>query len=107
MTGREHVAQGLPPVDLGRFPAHAVPRSTVLYRAHGAGMGPWWFGNDGRGRIDLADPHGTCYTSLDADSAVRERLGPVLAGRSTVPRRTRSNNACREMPSHATSPVVS
>jgi hypothetical protein len=85
VTGREHVAQGLPPADLGGFPPHPVVAATVLYRAHGAGLGPWWFGNDGGGRFDLADPHGTCYTALDADSAVRERLGPVLAGRSTVP----------------------
>ena len=88
VTGREHLAQGLPPAepgDLAGFPAFPVVPATVLYRAHGAGLGPWWFGNDGGGRFDLPAPHGTCYTALDADSAVRERLGPVIGGRNSMP----------------------
>jgi hypothetical protein len=103
VTGREHVAQGPPPADLAGFPSHPVVPATVLYRAHGAGLGPWWFGNDGGGRFDLAAPHGTCYTALDADSAVRERLGPVLGGRTAVPESTLADTVVSRL--HVPEPV--
>ena len=88
MTGRETVAQGLPPSSLDGFPARAFDTGAVLFRAHLAERAPWWFGNDGGGRFDLTAPEGTCYTALDAVSAVRERLGPVLGSRAALPETT-------------------
>lgn len=88
MTGRETVAQGLPPSSLEGFPPRRVDTGAVLFRAHLAERSPWWFGNDGGGRFDLPAPRGTCYTALDAVSAVRERLGPVLGSRAALPETT-------------------
>lgn len=88
MTGRETVAQGLPPSTLDGFPARALSTGAVLFRAHHGDRSPWWFGNDGGGRFDLPAPQGTCYTALDATSAVRERLGPVLGSRAALPEST-------------------
>ena len=85
MADREQVVQGPPPDDLEGFPTTTVGTPIDLFRCHRADLGPWWFGNDGGGRFDLAAPRGTCYLALDAESAVRERLGPVLGGRSAVP----------------------
>lgn len=85
MTSRQRQAQGLPPATLEQFPAQEVGDGTDLFRAHLAELGPWWFGSDGGGRFDLPAPAGTCYVALDAESAVRERLGPVLGGRSALP----------------------
>jgi hypothetical protein len=88
VTGRETVAQGLPPSSLDGFPWRSLDTGAVLFRAHLAERAPWWFGNDGGGRFDLPAPQGTCYTALDAASAVRERLGPVLGSRSALPEST-------------------
>lgn len=55
-----------------------------MHRAHLAANGPWWFGSQG-GRFDLDRPRGTCYLATSAIAAVRERLGPVLARRATLP----------------------
>jgi hypothetical protein len=85
VTSRERSAQGPPPASLAGFPAHLVDTRTELFRAHGAELGPWWFGNDGSGRFDLPSPRGTCYVALDPLSALRERLGPVLGGSQAVP----------------------
>jgi hypothetical protein len=82
------VAQGLPPSSLIGFPARALDTGAEVFRAHQADRAPWWFGNDGGGRFDLAAPQGTCYTALDAVSALRERLGPVLGGRAALPEST-------------------
>ena len=57
----------------------------TLFRAHTAGLGPWWFCSDGSGRFDLPAPAGTCYVATSAVAAVRERLGVVLGGAATVP----------------------
>jgi hypothetical protein len=88
VRSRERVAQGLPPASLDGFPSRTLEVATDLFRAHAAPHGPWWFGNDGGGRFDLPAPRGTCYTALDGESAVRERLGPVLGGRSQLPEST-------------------
>ena len=85
MTSRERTALGPPPASLDGFPAYLVDTDTDLFRAHGAGLGPWWFGSDGTGRFDLPAPRGTCYTALDPLSALRERLGPVLGTSQAVP----------------------
>ena len=85
MAGRERVVQGLPPSSLAGFPTRALDGRTTLFRAHLAARSPWWFGNDGGGRFDLTSPQGTCYTALDGEAAVRERLGPILGGRSELP----------------------
>lgn len=85
MTGRERSAQGLPPASLAGFPAYPIGVETDLFRAHTETLGPWWFGTDGGGRFDLPDPRGTCYVALDALSALRERLGPVLGPSQSVP----------------------
>ncbi|WP_162259396.1 RES family NAD+ phosphorylase [Phycicoccus sp. Soil803] len=85
MTGRERTALGPPPASVAGFPAYSVGEGTDLFRAHGRGLGPWWFGNDGTGRFDLRTPRGTCYVALDPLSALRERLGPVLGGSQAVP----------------------
>ncbi|MEO6412211.1 MAG: RES family NAD+ phosphorylase [Pedococcus sp.] len=85
MTARERTALGPPPTSLAGFPAYLVDTGTDLFRAHGAELGPWWFGSDGSGRFDLPAPRGTCYTALDPLSALRERLGPVLGPSQAVP----------------------
>ena len=85
MTSRERVAQGPPPADLTGFPTCRVEVSTDLFRAHDASLGAWWFGSDGGGRFDLAEPRGTCYLAYDPESAVRERIGPVLGSAAAVP----------------------
>lgn len=85
MAARETPAQGPPPASLTGFPTRAVTGLTDLFRAHDAQRSPWWFGNDGGGRFDLPSPRGTCYAALDAESALRERLGPVLGARAQLP----------------------
>jgi hypothetical protein len=85
MTARERTALGPPPASLAGFPAYSVGVETDLFRAHASDLGPWWFGNDGSGRFDVATPRGTCYLALDPLSALRERLGPVLGGSQAVP----------------------
>jgi hypothetical protein len=52
----------------------------VLYRAHHGQRRPWWFASSLSGRFDLPEPAGTCYLATDATAALRERLGPTLAG---------------------------
>jgi len=85
MSAREQVAQGGPPPSLAGFPTCALTTATELYRAHREDRGPWWFGSDGSGRFDLPEPRGACYAALDAPSALRERVGPVLAAARAVP----------------------
>jgi hypothetical protein len=79
------VAQGPPPADLSGFPSYRVEVSDDLFRAHSSSLGAWWFSSDGGGRFDLPPPRGTCYLALDPESAVRERLGPVLGSGDAVP----------------------
>lgn len=84
---RDVPAQQGPPADLDGFPEHRTPSGTMLHRAHLARRGPWWFSSGG-GRFDLPSPRGTCYLASTALAAVRERLGPVLATRTTLPATT-------------------
>ena len=98
MTARETVAQGLPPSSLAGFPGRALESGTMLFRAHLAERAPWWFGSDGGGRFDLRAPQGTCYTALDAESAVRERLGPVLGSRAALPETTLADVVVSRLP---------
>ena len=84
---REEPAQQGPPAHLTAFPAHRLNPAARLFRAHQRGRGPWWFASGG-GRFDLVEPRGTCYLATSATAALRERLGPVLARRTTVPAST-------------------
>lgn len=88
MVDRERVAQEAPTGSLADFPCVVLEPGTGLFRAHSTHRGPWWFGSDGSGRFDLPAPGGTCYLALDPESAVRERLGPVLGGRTALPEST-------------------
>lgn len=88
MVDRERVAQEPPSGSLQGFPSVVLGPQTALFRAHQGHRGPWWFGSDGSGRFDLPVPRGTCYLALDPETAVRERLGPVLGGRSELPEST-------------------
>jgi hypothetical protein len=88
VADRERVAQERPTGSLEGFPSLVLGRETALFRAHSIHRGPWWFGSDASGRFDLPAPRGTCYLALDPESAVRERLGPVLGGRSQLPEST-------------------
>jgi hypothetical protein len=83
-TPREAAAQRAPEADLTDFPVRRTAPTATMHRAHLASRGPWWFASGG-GRFDLPVPQGTCYLATSALAAVRERLGPVLAGRSTLP----------------------
>ena len=82
---RAVVAQQPPRVPLDGFPVHTVRPDTAVFRAHTAGLGPWWFGSDGCGRFDLPAPSGTCYVATSAVAALRERIGVVLGGSASVP----------------------
>jgi hypothetical protein len=83
-TPRQSTAQQPPRGDLTGFPLRRTAPGTMLHRAHQARRGPWWFASAG-GRFDLAQPRGTCYLASSALVAVRERLGPVLAARESLP----------------------
>jgi hypothetical protein len=85
VADRQRQAQGRPPGSLDGFPTRHLSDAVDLFRAHRSDRGPWWFGHDGGGRFDLVAPRGTCYVALDATSAVRERLGPVLGGSRELP----------------------
>jgi hypothetical protein len=55
-------------------------------RAHHPEFGAWYFASvpdrtTSGGRFDLPAPRGTCYIASDARVAVRERFGPLAAGR--------------------------
>ena len=69
---------------LAGFPRYRLRGTTAVHRAHLAANSPWWFSSIG-GRFDLPEPRGTCYLATTPLAAVRERLGPVLAARRTVP----------------------
>ncbi|WP_162248044.1 RES domain-containing protein [Angustibacter sp. Root456] len=84
MSARDVSAQLPPPDDLRGFPVRRLAPDAPVFRAHQARRSPWWFSSSG-GRFDLSEPRGTCYVASSALVAVRERLGPVLAARSTLP----------------------
>lgn len=84
MTDREEVAQREPTVPLRGFPAYDLMVEEQLHRAHHRDRGPWWFSSTG-GRFDLPEPHGTCYLAGSPLAALRERLGPVLVGCTSIP----------------------
>lgn len=78
-TERQRPSIGPPPSpdDLLDFPVWHVHAGTVLCRVTSAGLGPWWFSSDARGRFDLAPPRGTCYLADEEVGALLEVLGPV------------------------------
>lgn len=84
VTDREEVAQRQPALPLTGFPAYDLTAEEPLHRAHRRDHGPWWFSSTG-GRFDLPVPHGTCYLAGSPLTALRERLGPVLVGCTTIP----------------------
>lgn len=87
MTGREHVALGLPPSDpsaLHGFPRWTLTSDRTLFRAHSTSNGPWWFASAPGGRWDLPTPHGTVYLADSAEAALRERIGRVLSSRASL-----------------------
>lgn len=84
MSDREEVAQREPLTSLAGFPAYDLMADEPLHRAHHHASGPWWFSSTG-GRFDLPTPHGTCYLANNPLAALRERLGPVLAQRTSIP----------------------
>jgi hypothetical protein len=65
-----------------------IARPAEAWRAHlrrpGPSAGAWWFASTSEGRFDLEAPKGTCYLAGDAITALRERLGPTLAGLNSV-----------------------
>ena len=86
MTGRQRTSLSSPPTDPVRIPT--IARPAHAWRAHtlrpDPAKGAWWFSNSPDGRFDLSAPRGTCYLASDAQTALRERLGPTLAGLNSV-----------------------
>jgi len=72
-----------PTRDYSDFPAHTVAPDTVMYRSHGS-FGAWYFCPDQGCRFDLEDPHGTCYTATDVETAVREKLRDKITASGVV-----------------------
>jgi hypothetical protein len=88
LTGRRRRRLQLrkPRGNLAGFPSWTLRPDRALYRAHRAGVSPWWFSGDGSGRFDLSGSHGTCYLASDAEAAVRERWGEELLALGCVSR---------------------
>lgn len=63
---------------LNGFPVEILDQHVDLFRVTRAVNGPWWFACSGEGRFDLECPDGTCYTSLEATSAILEVIGPDM-----------------------------
>jgi hypothetical protein len=83
---RQTVAQQHPPEDLDLESFPTAHQDGYLYRAHSAGLGPWFFSSSEDGRFNLSDPYGTCYFAETVSAAVRERLGlQFTAGRPIAP----------------------
>jgi hypothetical protein len=86
VTGRQRVSLTLPPA--GPAPIPTIARPAQAWRAHvrrtGSSAGAWWFSSTPDGRFDLEAPKGTCYLASDPTTALRERLGPTLAGVDSV-----------------------
>lgn len=86
MTGRQRLSLSKPPTGPVAIPT--IARPAQAWRAHtlrsDAAKGAWWFSHSPDGRFDLQAPRGTCYLASDAQTALRERLGPTLAGLSSV-----------------------
>ncbi|MGO4204816.1 RES family NAD+ phosphorylase [Rhodococcus sp. TAF43] len=59
----------------GNFPSYTYAAGSQLHRVHGKSFAPWWFGSNGRGRFDLAEPAGTCYTAEAEVVALLETWG--------------------------------
>jgi RES domain len=74
-VSRRGVALPNPPSDLDGFPRFQLRKGRKLFRAHRAGLGPWWFASNDEGRFNLDLPSGTCYLAIDEETALRERLG--------------------------------
>jgi len=86
VTGRQRLALTYPPT--GPAPIPTIARPVQAWRAHarrpGPSAGAWWFASTPDGRFDLEAPKGTCYLAGDAITALRERLGPTLAGVNSI-----------------------
>jgi len=86
VTGRQRPSLSSPPTDPVTIPS--IARPAHAWRAHtlrpDPSKGAWWFSHSPDGRFDLEAPRGTCYLASDAQTALRERLGPTLAGLSSV-----------------------
>lgn len=89
LDDRQQLAQNppAPGLDLSGFPADPIADDELLFRAHGAGNGPWWFTNAGEGRFDLPAPRGTCYAADAIAVALRERFGRQYVGGGAAPAR--------------------
>ncbi|RYB91777.1 hypothetical protein EUA93_16690 [Nocardioides oleivorans] len=60
------------PDALKSFPDETVPLGTEVWRVHGAGYGPWFFGETQR--FSLQSPNGTCHVALNSNTAVLETV---------------------------------
>jgi hypothetical protein len=83
-VGRRRLGLRKPPVDITGFPARVLRKGKVLFRAHHASNGPWWFASDDGGRFNLDPPAGACYLAADEETALRERLGPDMVSLGQV-----------------------
>ena len=84
-AGRPQVA--LAPATAARidgFPASTIRADKVIYRAHRATLGPWWFCRCGDCRFDLPAPRGTCYLAENRVAALQEALGVRLIAAGVV-----------------------
>jgi len=63
-----------PTTDLAPFPVEGVHAGQVMFRAHSAARGAWWFDNGPAGRFNLSGDRGTCCTASDIKTATRERV---------------------------------
>lgn len=68
---------------------------TRLFRIHSAGLGAWWFANDGSGRFDLTgDPErGACYLAETPVGAFVEVFRVALVSQTAVRARALSTLA--------------
>lgn len=58
------LAKPPPPAQLkAAFPSRDYAPGSEVFRSHGHGQEPRWFGCSGAGRFDLAAPDGTCYVA--------------------------------------------
>jgi hypothetical protein len=62
-----------------------VPDTPLLQRATSGNNGPWWFGSAGDQRIDLPEPHGTCYLAVGVITTIREKARERMLHAGTVP----------------------
>lgn len=78
MVSREHSTQQEPSRSLVGFPSTPLALGDQLWRCHSRAHGVWWYASTA-GRFDLDEGSGTCYLGRDAEAAVREGAGALLA----------------------------